>query len=259
MSCPICNAAHNIYHYEEFIKLPVQSKISKVQKHQLCFNCLRPNHQNKDCTSGNCRKCQKKHNTLLHRDESSIGNVSSNTASTSKEDVEHKVSCIHTRITETPVVLATAIISVRDSQGNQRDCRVLLDGGAQSHFITQDFCSQLGLKLTPINQPVSGLGNQQTNLIHKTDLHIRSKYNAYSAKITCLVIRKITGDMPNALIDPTSLKIPKNLTLADLQFYVSRPIELLIGAKLFWNLLCIGQIPLRPVQVLLCKKQNLVG
>lgn len=92
--------------------------------------------------------------------------------------------------------------------------------------------------------PVTELGNQQTNLTHKTEIILKSKYNAYSAKITCLMIRCITGDMPNMAIDLANLRIPKNLTLADPQFYRSRSIDLLIGSALFWNLLCIDQIPL---------------
>lgn len=58
------------------------------------------------------------------------------------------------------------------------------------------------------------------------------------------MIRCITGDMPNMAIDLANLRIPKNLTLADPQFYRSRSIDLLIGSALFWNLLCIDQIPL---------------
>lgn len=147
---------------------------------------------------------------------------------------------------ETPVILATALVSLQDSQGNRRDCRALLDGGAQSHFITQDLCNQMKLRLTPINQPVAGLGNQQTNLNYKTEIVIKSKHNAYTAKITCLVIQSITGELPNSVIDRANLKIPKNLTLADPQFHTPRIIDLLIGAELFWNLLCVGQIPLGP-------------
>ncbi|XP_067215149.1 uncharacterized protein [Linepithema humile] len=250
VSCPICKNAHNIYHCEEFVKLPIPSRISEVQKHKLCFNCLRSDHQNKDCTSGHCRKCSRKHNTLLHRDEASQETdpkiqVNKNTASDSKEDVKG-VACHHTQRRDIPVMLATAIISVQDSQGNLQDCRVLLDGGSQSHFITQKFCERLNLNLVPINQPVSGLGSQQINLSKKTEIIFKSKYNAYGARITCLVIQNITEDMPNVSVDAFTLKIPKNLTLADPLFHQSRPIDLLIGAEHFWDLLCIGQIPLGP-------------
>lgn len=117
--------------------------------------------------------------------------------------------------------------NVQDSQGNLQDCRILLDGGSQFHFIIQRFCEQLNLKLIAINQLISGLGNQQTNLNRKTEIIFKLKYNAYGAKITCLVIQNITEDMPNVIVDKLMLKIPKNLKLADPQFHQSRPIDLL--------------------------------
>lgn len=115
------------------MKLPVQSKIHEVQKHQLCFNCLKLNHQ-KDCTSRHCRKCSKKHNILLHREESSPDtpvrvNTSTDAATENNEDIKHNVLCNHTR-EENPVMLATAMVSVQDLWGNQQDCRVLLDAEA---------------------------------------------------------------------------------------------------------------------------------
>lgn len=247
----MCKGTHNIYQCAEFLKLPVQSRIQEVQKHKLCFNCLRTNHLNKDCTSGHCKKCSKKHNTLLHREEttsqdnSSKANASEATSG-SQEDTNSKVSCNHTSKMETPVILATALVSLRDSQGNQRDCRALLDGGAQSHFITQDLCDQMKLKLIPINQSVAGLGKQPTNLNYKTEIILKSRCNAFSAKITCLVIQRITGELPNSTIERANLKIPQNLRLADPQFHTPRAIDLFIGAELFWSLLCVGQISLGP-------------
>lgn len=32
-----------------------------------CFNCLEGWHRVKNCSTGNCLKCDKKYNTLLHR------------------------------------------------------------------------------------------------------------------------------------------------------------------------------------------------
>lgn len=135
---------------------------------------------------------------------------------------------------KTDNVSYSCVISVQDLWGNKRDGRVLLDTRAQSHFITQEFCNKLNLNLTPINKPVSGLGNQQTNLTHKMEIILKSKYNAYPIKITCLVIRCITGNMPNMVIDLASLRIPKNLTLAYPQFYQSRSINLLYLSDLHY-------------------------
>jgi len=52
--------------------------------------------------------------------------------------------------------------------------------------------------------------------------------------------------MPNISIDLSSLKMPKNLTLADLQFHQPRQIDLLIDAEYYWNILCVSQMTITP-------------
>jgi len=67
LSCQKCKANHQLYHCEEFFKLPIEERLKIVKKAHLCLNCLRSTtHQAKVCTSSVCRKCSKKHNTLLH-------------------------------------------------------------------------------------------------------------------------------------------------------------------------------------------------
>ena len=51
--------------------------------------------------------------------------------------------------------------------------------------------------------------------------------------------------MPSIAIDRASLEIPKNITLADPEFHKPSEIDLLIGVKLFYKLLCVGQISLK--------------
>ena len=50
--------------------------------------------------------------------------------------------------------------------------------------------------------------------------------------------------MPSIEIDRSNLEIPKYITLADPEFYKPSEIDLLIGVKLFYKLLCVGQISL---------------
>ncbi|XP_046142264.1 uncharacterized protein LOC123987928 [Osmia bicornis bicornis] len=55
------------------------------------------------------------------------------------------------------------------------------------------------------------------------------------------VNRDITSDQPNIPLDQSRIPMPPNGTLADPAFADCRKIDLLIGAGLFWRLLCIGQ------------------
>lgn len=55
------------------------------------------------------------------------------------------------------------------------------------------------------------------------------------------------------MIDRSELQIPGNIILADLDFYKPSEIEVLIGAELFYQLLCVGQIKLNNTGLILQK------
>ncbi|XP_011641274.1 uncharacterized protein LOC105429795 [Pogonomyrmex barbatus] len=48
--------------------------------------------------------------------------------------------------------------------------------------------------------------------------------------------------LPIATLSSSIIRISDTLNLADPFFYISRPIDLLLGVKLFWRLLCVNQI-----------------
>lgn len=67
LACAQCKENHPLYFCKAFLKLLIQKRISLVKRAHLCINCLRSSsHTAKDCNSCVCRKCNKKHNTLLH-------------------------------------------------------------------------------------------------------------------------------------------------------------------------------------------------
>ncbi|XP_011688630.1 PREDICTED: uncharacterized protein LOC105450475 [Wasmannia auropunctata] len=56
-----------------------------------------------------------------------------------------------------------------------------------------------------------------------------------------------------AIMDKGTFKIPQNLPLADPEFYRSTDINILLGAEMFWNTLCFGQIKESSEHILLQK------
>lgn len=66
--------------------------------------------------------------------------------------------------------------------------------------------------------------------------------------MNCLVLNKITDNLPAISIRPSLFQFP-SVKLADPEFHLSNRIDILIGADTFWNLLCLGQIksPKHPV------------
>lgn len=65
MSCSVCKAGHQTFKCPDLVKLSVQHRIDKIRNAKLCLNCLRSGHQATQCPYGVCRRCNKKHNSLL--------------------------------------------------------------------------------------------------------------------------------------------------------------------------------------------------
>ena len=65
--CPICKANHEVRRCQQFRSQPIHERIKSVKRAALCTNCLQMGHALQDCSSGTCRICDERHNTLLHQ------------------------------------------------------------------------------------------------------------------------------------------------------------------------------------------------
>ncbi|XP_023218015.1 uncharacterized protein LOC111620330 [Centruroides sculpturatus] len=115
LSCPVCKEAHHVFYCPAFQKQNVKTRKVTIKNAGLCFNCFKGNHSVKDCKStSTCKHCRKKHNTMLHEDESPAQVSASNAASscitancnTSEVIITHHAS----ETQQKTVLLATAVI-----------------------------------------------------------------------------------------------------------------------------------------------------
>lgn len=100
-------------------------------------------HYGNDCKSASlCRKCNKRHNTLLH-----IYNSEDNVQIKHENSSENEIVVNHAiqNNKHFHVLLPTAIVNAYDKYGNIHQARVLLDSGSQTNFITKDLFSKLQL------------------------------------------------------------------------------------------------------------------
>jgi len=64
--CLFCQHEHQIYRCFSFKRKPVTVR-EFVSDHSLCFICLKSGHSVGSCTASfTCKKCEGRHNTLLH-------------------------------------------------------------------------------------------------------------------------------------------------------------------------------------------------
>ncbi|XP_076385701.1 uncharacterized protein LOC105664200 [Megachile rotundata] len=241
-TCPACSAAHPLYKCDKFKGLSIDEKTKIVQTSQSCFNCLQQGHRVKACTRKHCDICGKKHHNLLHRVlVSHPTTVISAEAGPSQADTT--IACVASSdINKSEqTVLSTAVIHIEDRQGQKIQCRALLDSGSQSNFITYRLCKKLGISYESTEIQVLGLAGKASHIKDRVNIKIGSKINKFSANLACLVLNEITQDMPSIVLDSIVTSKPAHIVLADPEFNKCRPIDVLMGAGLFWHLLCVGQ------------------
>ena len=237
LSCPHCQQDHIINQCEQFMKLDLKQKLEVVSATRLCYNCLRGDHMVRHCTSSRCKKCNSPHHTLLHREEHSQPSVKSSFSGHAHHNKR--------------VLLATAIVFIRDSHGQRVPCRALLDIGSTEHFATERLVQLLKLKKTRTMLPIGGVNLTTSFVTASVEMSIESRTQKAAYKIKCLVVPKITGDLPCYAVDTRSWKMPSHIKMADPSFERPQQVDLLIGGGLFGILLKHGKIELADGQPVL--------
>lgn len=64
-TCACCSDDHVTRKCPKFLQLNLTKRKDEARAANLCFNCLSPGHNVKECKVGKCTRCEKKHNSLL--------------------------------------------------------------------------------------------------------------------------------------------------------------------------------------------------
>ncbi|KAH8368774.1 hypothetical protein KR200_000657, partial [Drosophila serrata] len=251
--CILCDSKdHFISKCPQFIALSPTLRYKEAKRLHLCLNCLRKGHSLQQCKAGNCRHCRSKHHTLLHLESNP---ASSPSQPTSTSAPQNSASLISASPNSPPpkasvdhqsdyVLLATAIIYVRNRSGIMVPCRALLDSASQINFITSRLAHQLQLSTRRSNTCISGIGESSLMADKAVDIIVQSRNKGYRTSFAAIMTSTITNYQPHFDLNSSEWNIPSNLFLADPLFHKSQRIDILIGAGIFFDLLCVGQIRL---------------
>lgn len=256
--CRLCKEHfHYLYACSAFKKLSQLERFNKAKELQVCINCFSPSHSVMDCTSRySCKICHKKHNSMLHRYDQTESIPSSqndletalpNTNSSSLPANANTFQCSNSQAVETKIILATALVKIQDHQGQYQECRALLDSGSESNFISSHLALKLKFKNMTISSiSISGINDISTQVSSKLSTKIKSKFSKFDRLLNFLVIPTITNSLPHNNFDISKWNIPQNIKLSDFCFNLSRPIDLLLGAEIYFEILKPKQIIMSP-------------
>ncbi|CAI6370934.1 unnamed protein product [Macrosiphum euphorbiae] len=221
--CEQCNGSHSLTSCSTFKDLSIDDRYALVSKHRLCMVCFGSNHWANKCKSS-CSVCHGRHHQLLHRDNSHAK------IPPSKDPVASYIGTQHSR----SVLLGTASVNVCDVAGCLQPVRALIDPASQVSLMTSECVKRLGLFCEQWTVPVAGLAGQLVQSINgRVQISIQSATDGSMINLSTWTMPKITGSMPSAQLPVSVRNKCSHLVLADPNFDSPAPVELLLGADVF--------------------------
>ncbi|UYV72019.1 hypothetical protein LAZ67_9001568 [Cordylochernes scorpioides] len=143
------------------------------------------------------------------------------------------------------VLLATARIKIKNGLGKLCTCRALLDSGSQVTMITKGCCERLGLVQRKSDRMIIGVGNTPVQHSSSTvGVTFCPLNNSEEFSVEAVVTGVLTSEIPNFRLKDPNWPTLKNLKLADPEFYIQAPIDMILGADIYTELMLNGSISL---------------
>lgn len=254
-TCFHCGQAHSIYQCESFRKLSPEDRYKCVRTASHCINCLRK-HSSKECSSkGTCKHCRKRHHSMLHffKPESSLASQSDHSCHSGMSNIKTCVTstacdenvdssqcfCVNESLSSSQkgILLSTVCCSVRASDGTLHTIRMLLDPGSESNLITAGLVAKLKLPVVRDTLTIQGVSKSTINSQGKVTLQLFSSSLAHTYQCCASILPVICDNLPSADVSPQVYNRVRKLQLADPQFYQKSPVDLLLGAQAYTELL----------------------
>lgn len=273
--CAMCNSTEHsqLYNCNAFIKLTPNERYNFIKEIHACSNCLNTQHTASKCVSKKtCRKCKGKHHSTLHFDSKpvmtrNVPTVSATSTYNQLKSASNEATDANTTSSITDKgasvctlsasvrakshsteILATAKVLASGRNGKDKILRCLLDPGSQKHYVTSKCCKNLGLTVN--NSPltsVKGIGGATQPVRGYVTMTFRSRYDTKREyTIDALVLDEITSLLPTCPVDQSSFDLFDNVELADDTWAIPGEIDLLVGVKLFAEMLRSGKIVNKP-------------
>ncbi|XP_067214160.1 uncharacterized protein [Linepithema humile] len=247
ISCPLCKSAHFINKCPQFIKKNPIQRAEIIKSSNRCMNCLSAKHAVKSCPSKYaCRTCQQKHHSMLHLNADSPSVETASPLDSNAQAKTAETAAVLNMTTKTlsrpHVLLATAKVQARTASGRAIVVRALIDQGSEITFMTERLARILKVRRVRAPVAISGVGSFDAGSCRFTANIILSPCdNSKPALEICASIMKsLTSYAPSPAVSPVNWDHLADFSLADPDPLSADPIDLLLGADLYANLILEG-------------------
>ncbi|XP_055614851.1 uncharacterized protein LOC129761163 [Toxorhynchites rutilus septentrionalis] len=243
--CTICKRKHHTLLHEHF-------STSSLNQSTGSPNTTRPRTANQCQFQPPQRRPQGlNRNTLTQSTPHSTPTLDqSNSAQQDQLTTDHTATCNRSTITTEhlrEVLLSTAIIRICNQHGQTLFARALLDSASQRNLMTKEFAQKLKCKQLSDYLKVKGVGSSESVSTVAVVPMVRPrslKFNQFAELMKFHVLNKVTSNLPSKHVTIESLGLPTDVNLADPHFNVPGPVDLIIGAEHYHDLLVDGRIKL---------------
>lgn len=242
--CTYCSEDHYVHNCKDFGKLTPEKRREFAMEKRLCFNCLIPKHSAKFCRQkGSCRVCLRRHHSLLHLSTPPNEPKAIDNAQVEKEEETDTQVAVHkAEISTTQVLLATAMVKVKDKDGRKHTLRALVDQGSQASFITTSAAQRLGLKRLKVCSTITGVDPDvamTSKEMVEFELFSTHTENAVT-QVKAHVLKSLASILPRDEVRISFGSEINKLQLADPTFTTPSGIDLLLGAEVYAQILLDG-------------------
>lgn len=276
-TCQLCKANHFIRDCSQFLAKNVNDRIHVVKNAHLCYNCLSSTHGVKECKSRfGCRNCSQRHHTMLHkgtetqttaqpteryeeRPSTSASALTTLIQSTSNEEPQNVTTLTlqengNNKQNFGETLLFTAIVQI-EANGHFYDARAIIDSGSQSTFITEKLKNRLSLPTRRNLVHVSGINQLVAETSNRSCVFtLRSRFEpSFKLEVWAPVLKSLPSNLPPYTLDKIQHRDATNMELADPKFYISQPVDLLIGMDIGPLIFKIGA-PMKSIGTLLAQR-----
>lgn len=245
MKCALCSQEHSIRNCSKFLEMPIQDRLATTEQLKLCYNCLSNNHIKPKCQSRhNCFYCGGRHHSLIHTPKTPTQGQSTSSSNTrvmqppnNLEATTSKAMHVSNLNYDAPIfrstLLSTAYITVEATNGLSHTMRALIDMGGEASALTEDACQILQLRKHKCAINIDHLDDVQSKSLAHVEYTIQSKVSSFKTNVSALVLKSLVRRLPSREIHYANWPHIADLQLADPNFNRIGPIDMILGAKVY--------------------------
>ncbi|KAL3970370.1 KRAB domain-containing zinc finger protein [Sarotherodon galilaeus] len=197
-TCMFCKKTGHVLHKcHRLTARPVADRVKFIQGEKLCFGCLSPGHQSKNCSNRMvCDTCSKRHPTCLHEDRSKQQendetscskerkpqSPQDTTQETTQETTSNRV--VHDGNSAQTSAIVPVYASMPSDSNREVLVYALLDSHSDSSFILEEVADALDVNAEPVKLKLSTMSSKETIVPCKRLKGLQVRGLSSSKKIT---------------------------------------------------------------------------